>query len=126
MRAGLAPAPGVVSCGDPGPLPKAGAAPEAEIWAAGWEGAGVFAAVGTDGLAMAGGTTAATGLGCADVVVEVAPTPRPAAVAGPAGRAVRRGPGPRPRMRRMMRSGPMRAGPMPPVEASIAWSGLRG
>ncbi|MGB0068604.1 MAG: hypothetical protein WBQ11_11190, partial [Isosphaeraceae bacterium] len=33
--------------------------------------------------------------------------------------------GPRPRMR-MMRPGPMRAGPMPPVEASIARSALRG
>jgi hypothetical protein len=52
----------------------------------------VFAAVGTDGLAAAGGTTAATGLGCADVVVDAAPTPRPAAVAGPAGRAVEEGP----------------------------------
>ena len=85
MRAGLAPV--VVSCGDPGPLPKAGAAPGAELWAAGWEGAGVFAAVGTDGLAVAGGTTAATGLGCADVVVDAAPMLRPAALAGPAGRA---------------------------------------
>ena len=37
---------------------------------------------------VAGGTTAATGLGCADVVVDAAPTPRPAALAGPAGRAV--------------------------------------
>ena len=44
--------------------------------------------MGTDGLAVAGGTTAATGLGCADVVVDAAPTPRPAALAGPAGRAV--------------------------------------
>ena len=48
----------------------------------------MFAAVGTDGLAVAGGTTAATGLGCADVGVDAAPTPRPAAPAGPAGRAV--------------------------------------
>ena len=44
--------------------------------------------MGTDGLAVAGGTTAATGLGCADVVVDAAPTPRPAALVGPAGRAV--------------------------------------
>ena len=63
-RAGLAPgsSPAVtlVRCRRP-------AAPEAGTWAAGWEGAGAFAAVGTDGLAVAGGTTAATGLGCADV-----------------------------------------------------------
>ena len=86
-RAGLAP--GVVSCGDPGPLPEAGAAAEAEVGAAGWEGAGVLAAVETDGrLAAAGGTTAATGLGCAVVVPDAAPAPRPAALAGPAGRAV--------------------------------------
>ncbi|MGA2700210.1 MAG: hypothetical protein ABSH35_03835 [Isosphaeraceae bacterium] len=86
-RAGLAP--GVVSGGDPGPLPEAGAAAEAEVGAAGWEGAGVLAAVETDGrLAAAGGTTAATGLGCAVVVPDAAPAPRPAALAGPAGRAV--------------------------------------
>lgn len=48
----------------------------------------MFAAVRTDGLAAAGGTTAATGLDCADVVPDAAPTPRPAALAGPAGRAV--------------------------------------
>ncbi|HMF39006.1 MAG TPA: hypothetical protein VKF17_20400 [Isosphaeraceae bacterium] len=85
-RAGLAP--GVVSCDDPGPLPEAGAAPAAEVGAAGWEGAGVLAAVATDALAAAGGTTAATGLGCAAVVADAAPTPRPAALAGPAGRPV--------------------------------------
>ena len=44
--------------------------------------------MGTDGRAGAGATTAATGLGCADVVVDAAPTPRPAELAGPAGRAV--------------------------------------
>ncbi len=85
-RAGLAP--GVVSCGDPGPLPEAGAAAEAEVGAAGWEGAGVLAAVETDGLAAARGTTAATGLGCAVVVPDAASAPRPAALAGPAGRAI--------------------------------------
>jgi hypothetical protein len=54
----------------------------------------VLAAVETDGrLAAAGGTTAATGLGCAVVVPDAAPAPRPAALAGPAGRAVEEEPG---------------------------------
>jgi len=52
----------------------------------------VLAALGTDGLAAAGETTAATGLGCTVVVLDAAPPPRPAALAGPAGRAVEEGP----------------------------------
>ncbi len=49
-------------------------------------------ALGTDCLAAAGGTTAATGLGCAVVVPDAAPAPRPAALAGPAGRPVKEEP----------------------------------
>ncbi len=85
-RAGLASA--VVSCGDPGPLPEAGAAAKAAVGAAGWMAAVAPGALWTDGLAAAGGTTAATGLGCAVVVPDAAPAPRPAALAGPASRAV--------------------------------------
>jgi len=48
----------------------------------------VLAALGTDGLAAAGRTAAATGLGCAVVVPGAAWAPRPAALAGPAGRPV--------------------------------------
>ncbi len=85
-RAGLPSA--VVSCGDPGPLPEAGAAARAAVGAAGWKGAGAPGAAGTDALAAAGGTTAATGRGCAVVVPDPAPPPRPATLAGPAGRPV--------------------------------------
>ena len=79
---------GVISCGAPGPLPAAGAAAEAGIWAAVWAATGVVVAVGTVGLAAAAGTTAATGLGCAVVEPAAAPGPRPVALAGPGGRAV--------------------------------------
>lgn len=84
-RAGLAT--GVVSCGDPGPLPVAGVAFDAGDWAAGWEEAGAVVAEEAGGLAALGGTTAATGLACT-VVVLVAPlAPRPAALVCPGGRA---------------------------------------